>query len=278
MATTGPSSPYAPCRSTRTPMGDFSSRWSLRIGSRVPRAVEVSAIATAISASSTSVTPSRATTPRASSRQPSQVRAAAPPARPVSSRSSTSKPASRKRNASPLAQQVDRRIHGGQLQAVGTDQDAEREQQHDLGHQPARHEAGQQRGRDGDERDPEEGGDRRFHGEAFERVAGEGRLAGRVSRDAAPAPAAASAPAAAPRRRGSRPTGRCAAAGRGCPPRARGPGRAGSRRARRGVGVLAVLAGPQRPGQRLERLDDADAGHPGRGRPWCRRRCRAGGR
>lgn len=48
MATIGPSSPTAPCASTARPSGVSSRPACLTIGSRVPSAVEVIAMATAM--------------------------------------------------------------------------------------------------------------------------------------------------------------------------------------------------------------------------------------
>ena len=60
MATIGPSSPYAPWFIRVAPNLVAIRPLSLRIGNSVPSAVEVSAIATAISASTASVEPSSA--------------------------------------------------------------------------------------------------------------------------------------------------------------------------------------------------------------------------
>ncbi len=90
IATTGPSSPNAPWFNTAPPNGLPSIPASLRIGSSVPSAVEVRAMATATSAWTAPDSPTSQTATNASARQISQVVSARRPPRPVSSLSSSS--------------------------------------------------------------------------------------------------------------------------------------------------------------------------------------------
>ena len=90
IAMIGPSSPKAPWFITARPTLLPSSPPSLRIGSRVPRAVEQSAMARAVSAWIRPVSPIRKTTARAIPRQMSQTTSARRPDRPVSSEISIS--------------------------------------------------------------------------------------------------------------------------------------------------------------------------------------------
>ena len=85
IATIGPSSPYAPCFITVSPKGVPSIPLSLRMGSSVPSAVEVSAMATAISAWIAPPAPSAAITPAATAKDATQVASARRPPRPTSS-------------------------------------------------------------------------------------------------------------------------------------------------------------------------------------------------
>ena len=90
MATIGPSSPYAPWFISVRPKRVPSMPLSLRIGSSVPSAVEVRAIATAISAWMWSESPIRPITASATPRHTSQVASARRPPLPTSSSTSTS--------------------------------------------------------------------------------------------------------------------------------------------------------------------------------------------